>query len=705
MAAAAHRPPRLAEAVIACAAYAVAACALLYPVFVRGGEVYAPALSLARPIASWVMWVLAWDVHALFDSSVRLFDANVFHPAPNALAFGESLLGALPFFAPVYALTGNPVTAYQCTLLATLALCGASMYALARHWGLGAAAAAIAGLIYAFCPVRLGVLAEFAYVSGQYLPLAFLFADRLLAQRPRPRDAVFLFLFAAWQVLCGTQLAYAALIALVAYVLSGAVARRPPWRGALLALAAAGGAVAILVLVTAPYRAVVDDGLFTGRTMWEFAAVSSADPWRAFLVPPYASRLGIEVAGGSLYLGVAVLAFAAIGAAVAGRVAVQLLAVGGLCYWLSLGPDVLGGALSPYRWALATLPGFPALGPEPVRFALFAMVAVAGLAAFGVERLQSMARRGRSFGVAAAVLCAAAILVDYRIPFQRFETQRVRVGRDELPLYAALAEVPRGPVLELPVDPCAVTEVGAAIDRQLGSTLHWHPLLDGHQSYDRAPATWAVVRAIAAALPDPRALRLLQRTTGLRYVVVHLTELPGEWRHRWRSVDGLTRLGFFGHDLLFEVTGAVADDLRGELLALPRRRTLTGIAAETLDQSQRAARFGYAAQPPRTAAAGHQVRAEVLVENRSASTWPSLTTDASRQVHLSYLWTDGSGGLAGGEGRAQLLPLDLGPGDTVAVPVCVQVPAVAGDLDLAFGLTQGDQWFADFSEKIRIRVQ
>ncbi len=540
------------------------------------------------------------------------------------------------------------------------------------------------------------------------MPLALVFADRL-TRRIRFSDAALLLLFASWQVMCGTQLAYAAMIVLGVYLAAGAIVRDPEWRwsGFACALAAAGGAVAVFALATAPYRGLVAAGMYTGNTMRELASAASADFWRMYLVPPYLQRLAYD---GELYLGLVAMALAAVGAVWAlvrrRQTLLQLLAVGVVCYWLSLGLGVGGGDLALYGFALEVIPGFATLGPAPSHFVIFLMMAVAGLAAFGVDVLSVAARRkGVLTAALVPLVLLAAVLADYRLPFQRFETQRVLFDSEEMSIGSTLAELPAGPILEMPIQPCAVGEFGAMIDRQLASAAHWRPLLDGYRSQGRAPATYEVVRAMANSLPDPRALHLLRRATGMRYVVVHLGDLPGTWRHRWRDVEGMTRLGFFGHDLLLELDGAGDGDLLDDLLALPgREETLTGVSLAVLEQTQRDAELSYSVLPPRTARVGTQLRAELLVENRSDSVWPALTTNRDRKVYISYLWADAAGGLAGGNPQAQPLPLDLAPGESIVVPVCVQVPRKTGDLELSFGLTQADEWFEEFTEGLHVSV-
>ncbi len=698
----------LAEYLAAAIGFAGAVVVLCVPVFLRPlDEVFLPVSSLVRPVARWVMWVLAWGTHALVDASATVFDANVFHPVANAAAFGDSLVGVLPLFAPVYLATGNPVFAYQFALLATLALCGAGMYALARHWGCGALAAVIAGGIYAICPARLAVLAELPYVSGQYLPLALIFADRVMV-RPRPLNVLALFVCATWQILCGDQLAYAALVVLAAYVVLRALLRAEPLsvRGLALAVCACLVAVGVFWALHAPYRALQQDGLYAAPTMYDFPRIDARTLLRTYLVPPF---LPPWQELNRPYVGVSVLVLVLAGIVTGLRrpLVWRLLAVAALCYWMSLGAYFAGGVLAPYRWALDWIPGFAALGPTPTRFAEVAMVALSPLAGLGVQSAVAVLgkRTNPVFALIFASVCAACILLDFRLPRRRLEVQRIAIARQQMPLYDALATMPPGPVVELPVNPCVVNEGRITIDRQLGSTLHWQPLIDGFSTHGRTPTVFETVRAMANALPDPRALDWLRRVSGVRYVLVHLTDRAGDWRRRWGSVEGMTRLGFYGHDLLFEISGDDRGELLDELLALPRSATtLAGAAVEMLEESQRQAEFSFARLPGRIAEAGQFIAAEVRVTNRSPVTWPVLTTDVMRKVYLSYMWTDENGELVAGDGRAQALPFDLAAGESVVVPVCIETPLRAGEAHLTFGLSQAEKWFPTLSHSVRIDI-
>jgi 4-amino-4-deoxy-L-arabinose transferase-like glycosyltransferase len=50
-------------------------------------------------------WALAWQSRALVSAPTTLPDANIYHPTPHALYYGETGFGALPYFLPVFLAT------------------------------------------------------------------------------------------------------------------------------------------------------------------------------------------------------------------------------------------------------------------------------------------------------------------------------------------------------------------------------------------------------------------------------------------------------------------------------------------------------------------------------------------------------------------------------------------------------------------------
>src|SRR5919109_1119576 len=112
--------------------------------------------------ARMVPWTDAW------------FDFPIFYPARNALTFSEHLLGLWPLSTPLYWLTGSALTAYNLTVLATFPLCGLAMFVLVRRLTGSAAAAFVAGLVFAFTPYRIPHLAHVQVLAAFWMPVAIL---------------------------------------------------------------------------------------------------------------------------------------------------------------------------------------------------------------------------------------------------------------------------------------------------------------------------------------------------------------------------------------------------------------------------------------------------------------------------------------------------------------------------------------------------
>ena len=96
-----------------------------------------------------LIWTLAWDSHAILTAS-PLFDANMFHPASESLAWAEHHIGIALFAMPTYAVSGNPVLAYWLVWLMAFPLNALAIQALAYRVTGDRIAAFAAGLVYAF---------------------------------------------------------------------------------------------------------------------------------------------------------------------------------------------------------------------------------------------------------------------------------------------------------------------------------------------------------------------------------------------------------------------------------------------------------------------------------------------------------------------------------------------------------------------------
>ena len=67
------------------------------------------------------VWNVVWVAHALTTDPARVYDANIFYPHRNALAFSEANLGAGLLAVPAWTLTGNPFTTFNVVVVFTFA--------------------------------------------------------------------------------------------------------------------------------------------------------------------------------------------------------------------------------------------------------------------------------------------------------------------------------------------------------------------------------------------------------------------------------------------------------------------------------------------------------------------------------------------------------------------------------------------------------
>lgn len=345
------------------------------------------------------LWVLGWDLRILFSDPIafldgRVFDAPIFHPAKQTLAYSDHLLPQALLVAPLYALSGqNVVLCYNVLLLGSLWASALAMYAFVRSVTGQTAGALLAGLVWGFWPYHFSHLIHLAMQGTYVLPLAFLFLHRLMAGR-RWRDAIGLGVTAGanatvsvyYGVIGAVGLAVAALALLV-----GIGARR---RGALVGRVLVAGVVGMLVVapVAWPYWAVQQREGF-GRGLVE-AARHAATPSSYVSVPPTnvlygATGLLAEARSveDGLFVGFVALVLALVGAWHGWRgdarplvlAMLALVIVGGI---LSLGPDGVRHLYATiHRWVF----GFQAVR-APARFAVLVAFGVAVLAALGLGK-------------------------------------------------------------------------------------------------------------------------------------------------------------------------------------------------------------------------------------------------------------------------------------------------------------------------------
>ena len=120
------------------------------------------------------MWRLAWIAHQIVADPRHLFDANIFHPALNTLAYSDATL--LPgIVATPFLLAGVPVAVFHGLLyLASFLLAGLAMFGLTFAVTRSMVPALLAGLLFGFYPYRIATYSHLEMQGVFLMPMALL---------------------------------------------------------------------------------------------------------------------------------------------------------------------------------------------------------------------------------------------------------------------------------------------------------------------------------------------------------------------------------------------------------------------------------------------------------------------------------------------------------------------------------------------------
>ena len=457
-------------------------------------------------------WILAWDAHQLARDPTHLFDANIFYPEPDTLAYSDHLIVQGFLGTPLFWLGASPVLVYNLLLMAGLALTAWTTSLVMARWTGSRLAGIFSGSLMAFNAMTLTRFAEIQDQHFEFFPLVLWALDHLLST-PRVRYALQL---AGWFVLqaltCGYLLVFTA-ISLVAAV----VVRPAEWTGprfrrvAGLLLLSAGVAAVFLTPFLLPYLRVSRQQGFT-RPLAEVAL--------------YSARLADYVSTGgrlhyslwshrffdreALFPGVVAAGFAMAsllsGVAWRDRRARMAVAFGVVAVALSFGPAFpLYGVVSRI---------FPVMGGirGASRFGQFFLAAVAILAGFGLSLMERrFPRRAFTLGILALV---AVNVEAWRAPIN------YRAFDGISPVFDSLAETDHALVACFPFPPRR--EAFHNVDCMLASTRFWHPLVNGYSSF--IPERYDREAAALAAFPEGTTLQYL-RQLGVTHVVVFTDQL------------------------------------------------------------------------------------------------------------------------------------------------------------------------------------
>ena len=506
---------------VAAALYVVLFLASLYPQSLRPWDTVAYIGDSLDTV-----YFMAWNAHQFFRDPLHLFDANILHPHREAMTLaGHRILPGI-LGAPILALSGNPILAYNVVLAGAYLLAAMAGRRLAGLLRIDAIGAWTAGALYAFNTYQVNEAprADLLFHGLTALALGELMIFLKTGQIRRVWRVAGLMVL---QGLASTYLLlYGALV--LSLVAAGALLARPRLVAPRLARMVPGAAAAALLFLP-----VILPHVRSART-YGFARDAPLGVDLKHYVSTLPTNLVYgEIGGpvrpqqkgphfvGFVSLGLALVAvFAhrrlprADGAMVPARTwvpAAAALAV--LLVWLSLGREtvVFGHDLGPgpYRLLHLAVPGFQFIR-IPERLGLLAMLFVALLVGQALTVLRAAGPRLAP----AALALAVAVPLEHLSPLPL--TERIPVWGEVPAVYRWLARDGARAVAEVPVH-------GEGLIRketleEYFSTYHFKPIVHGYVSYP--PLLSVLLRRAAAEFPSEASVQALQRV-GVDTVLVH----------------------------------------------------------------------------------------------------------------------------------------------------------------------------------------
>ena len=470
----------------------------------------------------WSIWVVSWVAHALTTDPAGVYQANIFYPQRNALAFSEANLVEGAIAAPVWAATKNPYATHNFAAFVSFVIAFVGAYYLARYLTGSRGGAIVAAVLYAFSPFTFARTAHIQLLYTGGLPFCLLAFHRL-ADRPTASRALALGVALWLQALaCAYYGIFAGLMVGLATLVVAATRHRWRDRNYWIGIAlAAFVAIGLTVPFFLPYLSVRNDAGFA-RTL-DDARMYSADVGAWLASAAWAHRWWlpwIEPFNEVLFPGVVALGLGIAGFALAWRQAAsrELALIYGLTallsVWLSFGPDA-----GLYTLFYRTIPIFTFLR-APGRIGIVVVLCLAVFAAIALKGWLAGRRNHAAWTAAIALLAAAELL---QVPLTAF-----RPVEPFADAYRTLAVQPPGAVAEFPYF-YQRGDFPRHAYYMLNSATHWMPLVNGYS--DHIPQEFRDQVRPLSSFPTREAFQILGKV-GARYVMFHLNLYDSRSRQR-----------------------------------------------------------------------------------------------------------------------------------------------------------------------------
>ena len=535
-----------------------------------------------------------WLKYSLFQPGASPFmDPHVFYPYGYPMLAARHNTAVNTLLTVPLSLVTNEVVAYNSLALFTFVFSALGAYLLACYLTRSRMAGLVAGIIFAFCPYRMFSLHAglFNVLQTQWLPFLFLFVEKTIRDR-RPGAAFFGGFFYALTILSSLQYALMTLVVLVVYVL----ARARPWKTYLAdrrmwACLLVFGGTALAVSGPVLYPSVLLHLADTYGTLTIQASGISASPtdfvipgvfhplWGKYIIPYYLRNqhttfvtLGIvplvlmlvalwrnrsrPLRASGVLLAASVLlalgtdlqfgdrtfyipvpaaverAFTGVMTFLSKRVALNPTTF----YWTLRVKDAIWVPL-PSLWLTMFVPFYPLMN-YPLRFGVFAALAIAVLAGAGTSRLHARLssqnpKVSNSFSrTSLTVAVIGVILFEYLAVPPPFGMLRVKPQPTDEWLAEQSGE---WAVMKYPLSRALQ---GTS---HYGLQIHGKNIVYGYGSF--IPRTFLDQMDVLSRFPESDCIDLLKKW-GVRYVLLYAQSYGQAWAELERSVAASHRLRY-----------------------------------------------------------------------------------------------------------------------------------------------------------------
>ncbi len=496
-------------------------------------------------------YFLWWDYHQTFHDPLHLFDATIFYPYRNTLAFGENDYGIALLFFPLFAFGLRPLTMYSVAAFLSFPFTGYGMFRLARTLSASNSVAWVAAIALIFIPYRFHHLAHLPLIFAGWIPLLFEALILFARERSWRRAGWLGVTFFMNALTCFTWF----ILVLIPLAVSGVLllARYRAWRDSSFWLRVA-ISLCLSSLFLIPFllpfrRAAQSHGFVRGAAEVQVFSASAAN-WLAvqegnrFWKGLGAGRLDYEMA---LFPGVVILLLALI--SIVGSVWLltrhrsrrisnsaaratttpntELLVHGSV--WIVIGfCGSLGLNFFVHRLLYEFVPLFRAMRAA-VRWSMICYLGLALLAGLGarclVQALQHYWPRLPAAPIYALLILF--VLLDQRVA--PLPLVRGQVDPDEMTVYLKEKKMSGG-IVELPAGDSSTLYMLRAAD-------HQHPLVTARNSF--TPPIDQEIEALTTNPPIPERLLDLLETIPASYVTIHNAFMSPE--RRMETEDFLNR--------------------------------------------------------------------------------------------------------------------------------------------------------------------